>query len=82
MMTVLEIAREQGGEIVYGGNRLDSLPGHFVEPTLVRIANDAPIVQEETFAPILWIIEVSDLDDGLAVHNGVRQGLSSAIFTD
>ncbi len=82
MMTVLEIAQEQGGEVVYGGNRLDSLPGHFVEPTLVRIAKDAPIVQEETFAPILWIIEVDGLEDGIAVQNGVSQGLSSAIFTD
>jgi aldehyde dehydrogenase (NAD+) len=82
MMTVLEIARDQGGEIVYGGNRLESMPGHFVEPTLVRIGKDAPIVQEETFAPILWIIEVANLEEGIAVHNGVRQGLSSAIFTE
>ncbi len=82
MMTVLEIAQEQGGEIVYGGNRLDSLPGNFVEPTLVRIAKDAAIVQEETFAPVLWIIEVGDLEEGIEVHNGVRQGLSSAIFTE
>ncbi|NNF11475.1 MAG: aldehyde dehydrogenase family protein, partial [Acidimicrobiia bacterium] len=82
MMTVLDIAREQGGEVVYGGNRLESLPGTFVEPTLVRIDKDAPIVQEETFAPILWIIEVGSLEEGIAVHNGVRQGLSSAIFTE
>ncbi|MDH3606955.1 MAG: aldehyde dehydrogenase family protein [Acidimicrobiia bacterium] len=82
MMTVLDIAREQGGEVVYGGNRLDSLPGNFVEPTLVRIGKEAPIVQEETFAPILWIVEVDDLADGIAAQNGVRQGLSSAIFTD
>ncbi len=82
MMTVLEIAQGQGGEVVYGGNRLDGFPGHFVEPTLVRISKDAPIVQEETFAPILWVIEVDDLSDGIAVQNGVRQGLSSAIFTD
>ena len=82
MMTVLEIAREQGGEVVFGGNRLENLPGNFVEPTLVRIAKDALIVQEETFAPVLWIIEVDDLEDGIAVHNGVRQGLSSAIFTE
>jgi aldehyde dehydrogenase (NAD+) len=82
MMTVLDIAQQQGGEIVYGGNRLDSLPGHFVEPTLVRIGKDAPIVQEETFAPILWIIEVGDLEEGISVQNGVRQGLSSAIFTE
>ncbi|MBT8217526.1 MAG: aldehyde dehydrogenase family protein [Acidimicrobiia bacterium] len=82
MMTVLDIAREQGGEVVYGGNRLESLPGTFVEPTLVRIDKDAPIVQEETFAPILWIIEVGSLEEGITVHNGVRQGLSSAIFTE
>ena len=82
MMTVLEIAQEQGGEIVYGGNRLDSMPGNFVEPTLVRISKDAPIVLEETFAPVLWIIEVDDLDEAISVNNGVSQGLSSAIFTD
>jgi aldehyde dehydrogenase (NAD+) len=82
MMTVLEIAQEQGGEIIYGGNRLDSLPGHFAEPTLVRIDKGAPIVQEETFAPILWIIEVVDLEDGIAAQNSVPQGLSSAIFTE
>ncbi len=82
MMTVLEIAQEQGGEIIYGGNRLDSLPGHFAEPTLVRIDKGAPIVQEETFAPILWIIEVADLEDGIAAQNSVPQGLSSAIFTE
>ena len=82
MMTALEIAREQGGEVVHGGNPVEGLSGHFVEPTLVRIRSDAPIVQEETFAPILWIIEVADLDEGIAVHNGVRQGLSSAIFTE
>ena len=39
------------------------------------------IVQEETFAPILYVMEYSDLDEALALHNGVRQGLSSSIFT-
>ncbi len=82
MMTVLEIAQEQGGEIIFGGNRLDSLPGFFAEPTLVRIDKSAPIVKEETFAPVLWIVEVDDLEDGIAVQNDVPQGLSSAIFTE
>ena len=82
MMAVLEIAQEQGGEVIYGGNKLESLPGFFAEPTLVRIGKSAPIVQEETFAPILWIVEVDDLEDGIAVQNSVPQGLSSAIFTE
>lgn len=81
MMAAIEIARQQGGAVVTGGNRLDRA-GNFVEPTIVRIGKDAPIVQEETFAPILYLIEVADIDEAIAVQNGVRQGLSSAIFTN
>ncbi|HKX76011.1 MAG TPA: aldehyde dehydrogenase family protein [Acidimicrobiia bacterium] len=81
MMKALAEAQDQGGQILYGGHRLDR-PGNFVEPTIVKITADAPIVQEETFAPILYVIEVGSLDDAIAVHNGVRQGLSSAIFTE
>jgi aldehyde dehydrogenase (NAD+) len=77
----LAAAADQGGVVLTGGNRIDR-PGNFVEPTLVAIGKDAPIVQEETFAPILWVIRVTDLGEALAVQNGVRQGLSSAIFTD
>ena len=75
------IAQEQGGEVLFGGNPIEG-DGYFFEPTLIRIPADAAIVQEETFGPIMWLIEVEDLDEALAVHNGVRQGLSSAIFTD
>jgi aldehyde dehydrogenase (NAD+) len=82
MMTVIDIALEQGGELVFGGSRLNSLPGNYVEPTLIRIDKSAPIVQQETFAPILWIQEVDGLEDAISVQNGVRQGLSSAIFTE
>ncbi|MGH8923671.1 MAG: L-piperidine-6-carboxylate dehydrogenase [Acidimicrobiia bacterium] len=81
MMTALELAQEQGGTIVTGGSAIDR-PGNFVEPTIVRIPADAAIVQEETFAPILYVVEASDLDGAIAIQNGVRQGLSSAIFTD
>jgi aldehyde dehydrogenase (NAD+) len=56
--------------------------GNFVEPAIVRIGKGAAIVQEETFAPILYVTEVGSLDEALEVHNGVRQGLSSAIFTE
>ena len=81
MMAALITAHDQGGQILYGGHRLDR-PGNFVEPTIVRIDKSAAIVQEETFAPILYVIEVGDLDEAIAVQNGVRQGLSSAIFTE
>jgi aldehyde dehydrogenase (NAD+) len=71
---------EQGGEIIYGGKRLDRA-GNFVEPTIVRARHDLPIIQHETFAPILYLIEFSDLDEVLHWHNDVPQGLSSAMFT-
>jgi aldehyde dehydrogenase (NAD+) len=75
------IAQEQGGEVLYGGNVLDR-PGHFVEPTIIKMPADAPILGVETFAPILYIIEFDELSEAVAINNGVKQGLSSAIFTD
>ena len=76
-------AREQGGEILCGGRVLDG-PGHFVEPTLVKAPRHEgfSIAWEETFAPILYLFEVEDLDEGIAANNAVTQGLSSAVFTD
>jgi aldehyde dehydrogenase (NAD+) len=70
--------REQGGEVLWGGNRL---AGCYVEPCLVRARPEMPIVREEIFAPILYLIEFDDLDQGIAWHNDVPQGLSSAVFT-
>ena len=81
MMQALEIAREQGGRVVTGGNRIDR-PGYFVEPTIVVVPKDALITQDETFAPILWVIEFDTLPEAIEIQNGVAQGLSSAIFTE
>lgn len=81
MMNSLEIAREQGGEVVAGGNRIDR-DGYFVEPTIVKVPKEASITQDETFAPILWVIEFDTLDEAIQIQNGVTQGLSSAIFTE
>jgi aldehyde dehydrogenase (NAD+) len=72
--------REQGGEVLCGGRVVDR-PGFYVEPTLVRARADMPITCEETFAPILYLIEFDTLDDAIEQHNAVPQGLSSAIFT-
>jgi aldehyde dehydrogenase (NAD+) len=84
MMTALDVAISQGGKILTGGSTaaVEGFDGHFVEPTIVEIGKDAEITQEETFAPILYVIEVEDLTEAIRVQNGVRQGLSSAIFTN
>ncbi|QZZ19988.1 aldehyde dehydrogenase family protein [Leptothermofonsia sichuanensis E412] len=84
MQEALEQARQQGG-VVYGGERLqEKVPagGFYVQPAIVQISPDAPIVQEETFAPILYLMTYDRLETAIALHNGVPQGLSSAIFTE
>ena len=81
MMAALDAARQQGGEIVYGGKRLDR-PGFFVEPALVKARPDMPIVGEETFAPILYVMKYKTLHDAIAIQNAVEQGLTSSIFTN
>ena len=87
---------EEGGEILYGGERLtgDGYPGGlYVTPCIAAAENHFAIVQHETFAPILYVIgygtgsatpdeAVAELDEAIALHNDVPQGLSSAIFTD
>ena len=85
MDAALEEARAQGGEVVWGGGRVELegelAGGHFVRPAIVRAQNAWDVVQRETFAPILYLIEVRDLDHAVELHNGVPQGLSSALFT-
>jgi aldehyde dehydrogenase (NAD+) len=74
-------AREAGGELLSGGNVLKGA-GHFVEPAIVRARNEWPIVQSETFAPVLYLIPVDSLTEAIAAQNASAHGLSSAIFTD
>ena len=84
MLSALTQVVEEGGEVILGGNRrTESVPagGHYVEPALVRARHDMKIVHEETFAPILYLMRYSDLDEVIDWHNEVPQGLSSAIFT-
>jgi aldehyde dehydrogenase (NAD+) len=78
MILALDTMREQGGEVLFGGNHLG---GCFVEPTLIRSNVAMPVVKEEVFAPVLHLIEFDNLDQVIAWHNNVPQGLSSAIFT-
>lgn len=72
--------KEKGGEILYGGNVLNR-DGFYVEPTIVKAENEWEIVQNETFAPILYIITFKDIEEAIDIHNDVPQGLSSAMFT-
>ncbi len=81
MEKALATIREQGGRVLYGGQALRDRPGYFVEPTLVEAEASMPINCEETFDPILYLIEFDTLDEAIERHNAVPQGLSSAIFT-
>ena len=77
-------AKKQGGKVLYGGKVLTPPFGRrtFVLPTIVAIDNAKPIVQQETFAPIVYVMKYRTLEQALATHNDVPQGLSSAIYTD
>ena len=69
----------QGGTVLIGGNVRDDT--QFVDPTIIEIDPDAPIVQEERFVPILYVSKIQSLDEGIRINNQVNQGLSSALFT-
>jgi len=84
MLAAVQAVRDGGGEILCGGRRAQvaGLPGgHWVEPTIARVPPEFAGLQEETFAPLLYLVEVAGLEQAIAVQNGVPQGLSSALFT-
>ena len=72
----------KGGEILCGGNTIDLDSGSYVEPTIIKVKPSFNIVKEETFAPILYVMEYDDLNEAISIHNNVPQGLSSALFTN
>jgi aldehyde dehydrogenase (NAD+) len=73
-------ARKLGAEIIYGGEKLN-YEGNFIKPTIIKAENNWQIVQEETFASILYLMTFKKLDDAISLHNDVPQGLSSSMFT-
>lgn len=80
-LTSVEMAKTQGGKVLFGGTALNQ-PGCYVQPTIIEASNDLPIVQQETFGPILYVMKYENLDQAIAMQNHSRFGLSSAIFTD
>ena len=84
MQAALAEAAEAGGTVVVGGDRVavaGSPDGYYVRPALVRMPAQTDVVRRETFAPILYVMSYRDLDEAIALQNGVPQGLSSSIFT-
>ncbi len=82
MFAAIDRAKAEGGEVVCGGKRRPDLGAQFVEPTIIRMPAQSAVVREETFAPILYVMEFDDLDEAIRLHNDVPQGLSSAMFTE
>ena len=79
-LNAIDLVKKSGGEIHYGGKAIDG-KGFYVKPAICSAENDWEIVQEETFAPILYIMTYRDIDDAISMHNDVPQGLSSSLFT-
>jgi aldehyde dehydrogenase (NAD+) len=77
-------AQADGGELLVGGGRrkaVDADDAFYVEPAIVRMPGQTDVVRRETFAPLLYVMTYRDLDEAIALHNDVPQGLSSSIFT-
>ncbi|MEM9884828.1 MAG: aldehyde dehydrogenase family protein [Bacteroidota bacterium] len=83
-LKAIEKVKAAGGEFIVTGGVLegkDYESGCYVRPCIAEVASDNPMVQEETFAPILYLMKYKDLEAAIALQNGVPQGLSSAIMT-
>lgn len=84
MQNALVAAKQQGGKVIFGGEILDGFEsGCYVRPAIVEATNAMAVVQEETFAPILYLMKYEgSVEQAIEFQNNVKQGLSSAIFTD
>jgi aldehyde dehydrogenase (NAD+) len=82
LMRAKERVRREGGKVLAGGEPMKRVGGCYVTPCIVSARHDFPIVQEETFAPLLYLIPYRTFPEAIAMHNDVPQGLSSGIFTN
>ena len=79
-LNAIDTATDSGGKVIFGAKILTS-DGYYVKPTIISAQNHWEIVQEKTFAPILYVMKYSSIDEAISLHNDVPQGLSSSIFT-
>jgi aldehyde dehydrogenase (NAD+) len=82
MLDAIGTIKAQGGRVLMGGERLPNPGGCYVTPCLVEAPAGLPMVKEETFAPVLYLIKYRSIEEAIAIHNDVPQGLASAIMTD
>jgi aldehyde dehydrogenase (NAD+) len=85
MRAALVRATDEGGKVVAGGGRVleDEAPhAYYVQPAVVRIDSQTPVVQQETFAPLLYVLPYDDFEEAIALNNAVPHGLSSSVFTN
>jgi aldehyde dehydrogenase (NAD+) len=80
-LNTIKICEDLGGKLLFGGKRL-SQAGYFVQPALIQAQSHWPILNQETFAPILYIMTFNTLSEAIKINNQVPQGLSSALFTN
>ena len=85
MVGAIAQAGSEGGKVVAGGGRVladDAPDAYYVQPAIVRVDEQTPVVEQETFAPLLYVLPYEDFDQAIALNNAVSQGLSSSVFTN
>jgi len=82
MLAAIETVKAEGGKILIGGEKLPNGGGCYLTPCIAEVPGNLPIVKEETFAPILYLMTYRSIEEAIALQNGVSQGLSSAIITN
>ena len=85
MQDAIKAAKEQGGEVLAGGERYtdgECASGVYVTPAIIAMPEQSAVVEHETFAPILYVMKYSDFDDAIEMQNAVPQGLSSCVFSN
>ena len=82
MLEAIGKVQAEGGKVLLGGERLPPAGGCYITPCIVEVPGNIPMVQEETFAPVLYLMKYKTFEEAIALQNGVPQGLSSAVITN
>jgi aldehyde dehydrogenase family 7 protein A1 len=77
----IENAKKQGGKVLYGAEVLSNMEGNYLKPTIIEIDSSSPLLKNEYFVPILFVMKCTSYEEALKLNNSVPQGLSSALFT-